>query len=103
MNTLKICWQRWSRLSQSLKYLSRLFILSSQSSEIVSSARSPMSTSMLDEKRITEMLRAWGAGEREASEELIRAVYKELRWRARHQLRGERDNHTLQTTALINE
>lgn len=49
------------------------------------------------------MLRAWGAGELEASEDLIRAVYRELRQQARRQLRGERPNHTLQTSALINE
>ena len=49
------------------------------------------------------MLRAWGAGELGASEDLIRAVYRELRLHARYQLRRERNNHTLQTTALINE
>ena len=49
------------------------------------------------------MLRAWGAGEHEATEELIRAVYRELRLQARYQLRRERANHTLQTSALINE
>ena len=49
------------------------------------------------------MLRAWGEGESEASEELIRAVYNELRRQARQHLRRERANHTLQTTALINE
>lgn len=49
------------------------------------------------------MLRAWGEGERDASEELVRAVYYELRRQARYHLRRERANHTLQTTALINE
>ena len=49
------------------------------------------------------MLRAWGAGEHDATEDLIRAVYRELRLQARYQLRHERANHTLHTTALINE
>ena len=57
----------------------------------------------LSKKEITAMLRAWGAGEHEATEELIRAVYRELRLQARYQLRRERANHTLQTSALINE
>ena len=49
------------------------------------------------------MLRVWSAGEQPASDELIRAVYAELRHQARFQLRRERQNHTLDTTALINE
>ncbi len=49
------------------------------------------------------MLRAWGGGENAASEDLIRAVYRELRRQARFALRRERANHTLHTTALINE
>lgn len=54
-------------------------------------------------EEITAMLRAWGEGAESASEEFIRAVYSELRLRARYQLRRERHNHTLQTSALINE
>lgn len=49
------------------------------------------------------MLRAWGAGEEQASDELIRHVYDELRRQAQFQLRRERPNHTLDTAALINE
>ena len=49
------------------------------------------------------MLRAWGSGDEQASDELIRAVYQELRRQARFQLRRERPNHTLDTAALINE
>jgi len=80
-----------------------MFILSAQSSTIFSSSRLMMSASLLSKKEITAMLRAWGEGESEASEELVRAVYNELRRQARHHLRRERANHTLQTTALINE
>jgi RNA polymerase sigma factor (TIGR02999 family) len=49
------------------------------------------------------MLRAWSDGEKHASDELIRAVYDELRRQARRNLRRERRDHTLDTAALINE
>jgi RNA polymerase sigma factor (TIGR02999 family) len=97
-------WSGFSQLSKALTYLKHLFILIPQKQEILlSSSGSFMSDSSLTHKQITSMLRAWGAGDSSVSEELIRAVYKELRWRARHQLQRERANHTLQTTALINE
>ncbi len=40
---------------------------------------------------------------REALDDVVSMVYKELRMQAHRYLRGERANHTLQTTALINE
>jgi RNA polymerase sigma factor (TIGR02999 family) len=49
------------------------------------------------------MLRAWGGGDREALEALVPRVYDELHRQAHRYLRGERHNHTLQTSALINE
>ena len=52
---------------------------------------------------ITRMLREWNAGNGDAFDELMPIVYGELRRRARGYLRRERDGHTLQTTALINE
>ena len=63
----------------------------------------PMNTPAISKKQITAMLRAWGAGGEQASDELIEAVYGELRRQARFQLRRERPNHTLDTSALINE
>lgn len=59
--------------------------------------------SAVSKKQITAMLRAWSDGKDEASEDLIRAVYSELRKRARYQLRRERADHTLESSALINE
>jgi RNA polymerase sigma-70 factor (ECF subfamily) len=53
--------------------------------------------------RITELLLAWGRGDRFALDELLPIVHQELRRLARLQMRGERNNHTLQTTALVNE
>lgn len=52
---------------------------------------------------VTELLLAWGSGDRSALDELVPIVHQELRRLARLQMRGERDNHTLQTTALVNE
>jgi RNA polymerase sigma factor (TIGR02999 family) len=52
---------------------------------------------------VTELLRAWGAGDAEACEELARVVYAELRQRARRALRREGEGHTLQPTALVHE
>jgi len=56
-----------------------------------------------DEHHVTELLRAWGAGDEDASEALARIVYAELRRQARRALRREGDGHTLQPTALVHE
>jgi len=52
---------------------------------------------------MTQLLRAWGAGDEHALEQLTPLVYSELRKAAKRQMARERDGHTLQTTALINE
>jgi RNA polymerase sigma factor (TIGR02999 family) len=52
---------------------------------------------------VTELLRAWGAGDAHASEPLVRLVYDELRRQAAIALRREGDGHTLQPTALVHE
>jgi RNA polymerase sigma factor (TIGR02999 family) len=52
---------------------------------------------------VTTLLRAWQRGDQEAFDRLTPLVYDELRRRARYYLRGERPNHTLQPTALVNE
>jgi RNA polymerase sigma factor (TIGR02999 family) len=52
---------------------------------------------------VTALLREWAAGDRAALERLMPLVYAELRRLAARQLRGERPNHTLQPTALVNE
>jgi len=54
-------------------------------------------------ENVTQLLIAWGRGDEAARDELIPLVYETLRRIARHQLRGERAGHTLETTALINE
>lgn len=52
---------------------------------------------------ITEILREWGEGRREALDELLPLVYSELRKQAARLMRRERANHSLQTTALVHE
>jgi RNA polymerase sigma factor (TIGR02999 family) len=52
---------------------------------------------------VTAMLRQWGRGDREAMESVLPLIYGELRQRARRQLREQRKDHTLRTTALIHE
>lgn len=49
------------------------------------------------------LLARWNAGDQKALEDLVPLVYNELHALAHHYLRGERSDHTLQTTALIHE
>ena len=66
-------------------------------------ASQPMNSASTSRNEITAMLRAWSNGDEPASDELIRAVYDQLRRQARRQLRRERRGHTLDTATLINE
>jgi RNA polymerase sigma factor (TIGR02999 family) len=58
---------------------------------------------MSSPEQITQLLAEWNAGNAEALEKLIPLVERELRRIARRYIRRENQNHTLQTTALINE
>ena len=53
--------------------------------------------------RVTQLLLDWSSGDQRALGELMPLVYGELRRLADRQLRGERQNHTLQRTALVHE
>src|SRR5262247_3510432 len=57
----------------------------------------------LRREEVTQLLLAWRQGEQVALEELIPLVHKELRRLAHRYMNGEREGHTLQTTALVNE
>jgi RNA polymerase sigma-70 factor (ECF subfamily) len=52
---------------------------------------------------VTQLLRAWGNGDAGALEQLTPLVEAELRRLARGYMARERRDHTLQTTALVNE
>ncbi len=53
--------------------------------------------------RVTQLLQQWSQGDDAALAELTPLVYEELRRLAHHFMEGQRPNHTLQTTALVNE
>jgi RNA polymerase sigma factor (TIGR02999 family) len=52
---------------------------------------------------LSELLTRWTGGDKEALKSLVPLVYSELRRLAHNRLRNERQNHTLQTTALVHE
>jgi len=54
-------------------------------------------------EQITELLAAWNSGEKAALDSLMPVVERELRRVAHRYMRAENPNHTLQTTALVNE
>lgn len=54
-------------------------------------------------REVTRLLAAWGQGDRGALDKLTRLVYEELRRIAHRYMAGQRADHTLQTTALVNE
>lgn len=53
--------------------------------------------------QVTDLLLAWNHGEKTALEKLMPLVEKELKRIAHNYMRRENGNHTLQTTALVNE
>ena len=54
-------------------------------------------------QHVTQLLSDWSHGDDAALAELTPLVYEELRRLAHHYMEGERPDHTLQTTALVNE
>ena len=52
---------------------------------------------------VSQLLIAWKSGDGSALQRLLPLVYDELHALASRHLRGERPDHTLQTTALIHE
>ena len=68
-----------------------------------SRAATPTGAKRHDGHEVTELLRAWGEGDAQATESLVRLVYAELRRQAQLVLRREDEGHTLQPTALVHE
>jgi RNA polymerase sigma factor (TIGR02999 family) len=54
-------------------------------------------------QEVTRLLLAWSEGEQEALEKLIPLVHTELQRLAHRYMSRQRPDHTLQTTALVNE
>lgn len=59
--------------------------------------------SSLSPKSVSLLLAQWNAGDDEALHDVLPLVYDELRRLARHYMRRERPDHTLQGTALVHE
>ena len=58
---------------------------------------------MTTPQTLTQLLSAWSNGDKAALEQLMPMVYQELRRLAARHLAHEREGHTLQATALVNE
>jgi RNA polymerase sigma-70 factor (ECF subfamily) len=56
-----------------------------------------------DSEQLTELLLRWTGGDREALARILPIMYNELHRLAHRHLAAERADHTLQTTALLNE
>jgi len=54
-------------------------------------------------REVTQLLAAWSRGDHGALEKLAPLVYDELQRLAHRYMEGQRSDHTLQTTALVNE
>jgi RNA polymerase sigma-70 factor (ECF subfamily) len=54
-------------------------------------------------RTLTQLLSAWSDGDKAALEQLMPMVYQELRRLAARHLAREREGHTVQATALVNE
>src|SRR5438876_4907010 len=59
--------------------------------------------SMAEQEEISRLLQEAARGNAEGLDRLVPVVYHELRRIAHRQLRGERSDHTLDTTALVHE
>src|SRR5213596_427267 len=62
-----------------------------------------MESSSVSPSKVTQLLQQWSQGDDAAVVELTPLVYEELRRIAHHHMGGQRPDHTLQTTALVNE
>jgi RNA polymerase sigma factor (TIGR02999 family) len=52
---------------------------------------------------VTQLLQRWRAGDQQALNRLMSTLYRELHRIASSRMKSERDGHTLQATALVNE
>lgn len=57
----------------------------------------------VDNQDVTELLQKWSGGDQAALDELTPIIYAELHRIAKRYMSRERENHTLQTSALVNE
>jgi RNA polymerase sigma factor (TIGR02999 family) len=84
-----------------IDFLAGVRILSSSRTGVATSTGAALSES--SPNQVTELLAKWKRGDQESLQALLPLVYSELRRLAQHHLRGERVDHTLQSTALVHE
>jgi len=70
---------------------------------LVVSRERVMDMPSVSQQRVTELLAQWSNGDNAALVVLTPLIYEELRRLAHHHMDGQRPDHTLQTTALVNE
>jgi RNA polymerase sigma factor (TIGR02999 family) len=56
-----------------------------------------------DRQVVTQLLRQWSSGNKQALDQLMPVVYDQLRRLASNCMRAERPDHTLRATALVHE
>jgi RNA polymerase sigma-70 factor, ECF subfamily len=74
-----------------------------ESADPKAGGQTPAGTRRLSQHEVTQLLADWSQGDRAAFEKLTPLVYEELRRLAHRYMEGQRPDHTLQTTALVNE
>jgi RNA polymerase sigma factor (TIGR02999 family) len=74
-----------------------------ESADPATAGRIPRESHPTGPHEVTQLLTNWSQGDHAALEKLIPLVYEELRGLAHHYMEGQRPDHTLQTTALVNE
>ena len=62
-----------------------------------------MGAPSVSQQEVTQLLADWSRGDDAAFAKLTPLIYEELRRLAHHHMGGQRPDHTLQTTALVNE
>src|SRR4026209_2505937 len=74
-----------------------------QSVDAEAARRIPSETPQTNPQEVTQLLADWRHGDRAALRKLTPLVYEELHRLAHHYMEAQRPDHTLQTTALVNE
>ena len=74
-----------------------------QSVDAEATRRIPSETPQTNPQEVTQLLADWSHGDRAALGKLTPLVYGELRRLAHHYMEAQCPDHTLQTTALVNE
>jgi|SRR5262245_3467260 len=75
----------------------------SESVDAKAARQIPTGTWPTDPQEVTKLLADWSHGDQGALGKLTPLVYEELRRLAHRYMQGQRPDHTLQTTALVNE